>query len=219
MKIGCVHTGAGHAIFGIIEDEIKRRLQEPCVITHVTDPDLISRISQNQKIGPREIAQILRMYSLCADEGCDVILNMCSSVGEVADAAKELFALAEISVVRIDHQMCVEAAGKYSRIAVAATLASTMQPSCALLERCAKEQGRHIEVLPILIDGAFGLDKDALAERIYALAAPKLESFDALVLAQNSMTESAALLSEKLKKPVLASPAYAAWEIAQLAVR
>ena len=54
MKIGCVHTGAGHAIFGIIEDEIRSRLQEPCVITHVTDPDLISRISQNQKIGPCE---------------------------------------------------------------------------------------------------------------------------------------------------------------------
>ena len=66
MKIGCVHTGAGHAIFGIIEDEIRSRLQEPCVITHVTDPDLIARISQNQKIGPCEIAQLLRMYSLCA---------------------------------------------------------------------------------------------------------------------------------------------------------
>lgn len=219
MKIGCVHTGAGHAIFGIIEDEIRSRLQEPCVITHVTDPDLISRISQNQKIGPCEIAQLLRMYSLCADEGCNVILNMCSSVGEAADAAKKLFALAGISVVRIDHQMCVEAVRQYSRIAVAATLASTMQPSCALLKRCANEQGKVVALLPILVDGAFGLDKDALAEQIYALAAPKLGSFDALVLAQNSMTESAALLSEKLKKPVLASPAYAAREIAQLAVR
>lgn len=219
MKIGCVHTGAGHAIFGIIEDEIRSRLQEPCVITHVTDPDLIARISQNQKIGPCEIAQLLRMYSLCADEGCNVILNMCSSVGEAADAAKKLFALAGISVVRIDHQMCVEAVRQYSRIAVAATLASTMQPSCALLKRCAHEQGKAVELLPILVDGAFGLDKVALAERIYALAAPKLGSFDALVLAQNSMTESAALLSEKLKKPVLASPAYAAREIAQLAVR
>ena len=219
MKIGCVHTGAGHAIFGIIEDEIRSRLQEPCVITHVTDPDLIARISQNQKIGPCEIAQLLRMYSLCADEGCNVILNMCSSVGEAADAAKKLFALAGISVVRIDHQMCVEAVRQYSRIAVAATLASTMQPSCALLKRCANEQGKAVELLPILVDGAFGLDKVALAERIYALAAPKLGSFDALVLAQNSMTESAALLSEKLKKPVLASPAYAAREIAQLAVR
>ena len=219
MKIGCVHTGAGHAIFGIIEDEIRSRLQEPCVITHVTDPDLISRISQNQKIGPCEIAQLLRMYSLCADEGCNVILNMCSSVGEAADAAKKLFALAGISVVRIDHQMCVEAVRQYSRIAVAATLASTMQPSCALLKRCANEQGKAVALLPILVDGAFGLDKDALAEQIYALAAPKLGSFDALVLAQNSMTESAALLSEKLKKPVLASPAYAAREIAQLAVR
>ena len=70
-----------------------------------------------------------------------------------------------------------------------------------------------------MIDGAFGLDKDALAERIYALCEPKLDSFDALVLAQNSMTESAALLSERLKKPVLASPTYAAQEIGQLAVR
>lgn len=219
VKIACVHTGAGPGIFGIIEAELKKVMTAPYVVTHITDPDLISRISKKCEIQTQDVAELIRMYSACVDSGADIIVNMCSSIGDIADAAQPLFELAGTYLVRIDHRMCQEAVAHYRRIAVVATLASTMKPSCELVERCAEEQNKKSQIRQILVEGAFGLSQEQLTERILEKLTGELEEIDAVILAQNSMTESAEKIAEKTGRPVFASPAYAAKEVAEIAAK
>ena len=50
-------------------------------------------------------------------DGADAILNCCSSVGEVADAAQNIGRYTGIPIVRIDEEMCREAARLGKRVA------------------------------------------------------------------------------------------------------
>lgn len=219
VKVACVHTGASPGIFGMMEAELKKIMTVPYVVTHMTDPDLISRISEHQEIQTRDVAELIRMYSACVDNGADIILNMCSSIGSIADAAQPLFELAGAHLIRIDHQMCKEAVAEYDRIAVVATLASTMKPSCDLVEQCAKEQNKTLKISQILINGAFGLNQKQLTERILEGLSDCVDDIDAVIFAQNSMAESAEAVAEQTGKPVFASPVYAAKEVAETAAR
>ncbi|BFL39172.1 aspartate/glutamate racemase family protein [Clostridia bacterium UC5.1-1D1] len=219
VKISCVHTGAGAQIFGTMEAALKKQMTVPFVVTHITDPDIISKISAATQILPESVDALMRMYSTCADAGADIILNMCSSVGEVAEAAEPLLRMAGIHIVRIDNRMCELAAAKHTRIGVMATLKTTLEPSCRLLQRCAEKQGKSVEITELLADGAFGLDATQLTKRLYEVAAPHLETLDAIVLAQNSMDVCAEALAEQTGKMVYSSPRYAAEEVAEIAAR
>ena len=100
-----------------------------------------------------------------------------------------------------------------------ATLKTTLEPSCRLLQRCAEKQGKSVEITELLADGAFGLDATQLTKRLYEVAAPHLETLDAIVLAQNSMDVCAEALAEQTGKMVYSSPRYAAEEVAEIAAR
>jgi Asp/Glu/hydantoin racemase len=97
-----------------------------------------------------------------------------------------------------------------SRIAVLATVASTMAPSCRLIEKAAQRMGRKVEVIPCLVDGALEiLMKEKNREKHNQLVREKIEAVqsevDVIVLAQGSMI---VLLPElqHIQKPVLTSP-------------
>ena len=97
-----------------------------------------------------------------------------------------------------------------ARIAVVATVRSTMQPSCALVHRKAREAGKTVEVVDYLVDGALDVlmqEKNREKHNALVLAAIRQaeSECDVIVLAQGSM---AALLPELagIRKPVLTSP-------------
>ena len=54
-------------------------------------------------------ARLVGMYMTAVSEGADAILNLCSSVGEVADAAQDIARYTGIPIVRVDEEMCREA--------------------------------------------------------------------------------------------------------------
>ena len=65
-------------------------------------------------------------------DGADAVLNCCSSVGEVADAAQDIGRYTGIPIVRIDEEMCREAARLGKRVGVLATLPTTLEPTMQL---------------------------------------------------------------------------------------
>ena len=52
--------------------------------------------------------------------------------------------------------MAEKAVATGNKIAVVATVASTLKPSCNLVESAAKDVGRKVEIIPELVDGAPG---------------------------------------------------------------
>jgi Asp/Glu/hydantoin racemase len=158
------------------------------------------------------VRQRLMQHFFTADQmGMDAILNTCSSVGEVADAAK---GLCRTPIVKIDEHMAMEAVSKYSKLGVLATLPTTLEPTMRLLETKAREAGRKVEILSGLANGAYQAlvaGKPEEHDRLILEAAKKVaDRADAIVLAQGSMARMMENLKKETGKPVLASPPFAA---------
>lgn len=154
------------------------------------------------------VANRLVHYAMFAEQvGADVILEACSSVGEVV---AEMQAAVDIPVVRIDDAMAEQAVARGERIGVAATLATTLNPTLRLLQHKAAQADRAVTFTPLLIDSAYhklmagdpaGHDRD-IAVALDELAAQT----DVVVLAQASMARVIPTLPEAQRTRFLTSP-------------
>lgn len=146
-------------------------------------------------------------------DGADAVLNCCSSVGEVADAAQDIGRYTGIPIVRIDEEMCREAARLGKRVGVLATLPTTLEPTKNTVSRVAREMNRHVELVDGLVD-AFGADQDKFKALLCGKAAEIADQVDVILLAQGSMAYAEDAIHEKIGKPVLSSPRFGAQALA-----
>lgn len=153
---------------------------------------------------------VQRMYQYCRHAeslGAAAILNQCSSVGEAVDLIRPLIS---IPIVKIDEAMAKEAVRIGKRIAMVATVESTIGPSSRLIQKAAEEAGKEIELEIRLVDGAMVKLMETGDQKLHnemvlgdVQAAAKVN--DVVVLAQGSMIVMEPLL-HTIPKPVLTSP-------------
>ncbi len=178
---------------------------------HVVDGWLLATAVASG-VTPEVEAAVLAHVRHLADAGASAVLVTCSSVGEAAEAVA---ARVDVPVLRVDAPMAREAVaaatapGARGRVAVLATLASTLGPTGRLVARAAADAGAAVEVDARVVDGAAaardagdGDRADALVARAVAEAAA---GADAVVLAQASMAGAAARV--QVAVPALTSPA------------
>ena len=153
------------------------------------------------------------MYMQAVSDGADAILNCCSSVGEVADAAQSIGRYTGIPIVRIDEEMCREAVRLGLRVGVLATLSTTLEPTKNTVARVAREMNKHIDIVDGLVD-VFGADQDNFKALLCAKAEEIADQVDVILLAQGSMAYAEEKIYEKIGKPVLSSPRFGAQALA-----
>ncbi len=176
-------------------------------ISHIADDSLIREVIAAGEVTAAVRRRLLAYYFAAVDGGADGILNCCSSVGAVADGARRFL---PVPLFRIDEPMARLAVEAGSRIGVLATLATTLEPTVALLRVKAAEAGQKIGITEGLAGGAF---QAAMAgdqethDRLIREAATRIAAqCDLLVLAQGSMARMEPSLREITGKPVLSSP-------------
>jgi Asp/Glu/hydantoin racemase len=144
---------------------------------------------------------------LAEAQGSDCVLFACSSVGPAADLARKVVS---IPVLKIDEPMAEAAVSKGPRIAIVATVSTTLKPTRDLIEKAAVKSGTRIEVETFLCDKAFDiLSRGDVATHNKILIGDIVEcagKFDVVVLAQASMTNILPNLPEGIKDKVLTSP-------------
>ncbi|WP_019534335.1 aspartate/glutamate racemase family protein [Paenibacillus ginsengihumi] len=176
-------------------------------LVNIMDDSLIGDVIRAGRVTPEVTRRLVQYYRHGEEIGADVILNTCSSVGEVADWARPMFAT---PIVKIDDAMAREAAGRFERIAVLATLPTTLEPTRRLLEREAASQGRSVQVLSLLAEGAYQALVSGRPEehdRLILEAAASAEGrADVLVLAQGSMARMEETLQQASGLPTFSSP-------------
>lgn len=175
-------------------------------VEFITDSTLLNEVRANG--GPTQrVIDRMTLYAKAAElSGADLIVNSCSTVGEVAD----IYAKAvSIPVMKIDLPMAREAVEHGERIALIATVETTLGPSQRLIEEegwlknkkmhcdqylqtdawCALQAGDPEEHNRLLLNKIRELDKSG---------------YDAIVMAQVSMR---ALLPElkNIHTPLLCS--------------
>jgi Asp/Glu/hydantoin racemase len=176
-------------------------------VHNLIDDSLLHDVMQNGGINEKVISRMCAYVQAAASNGADLIFNQCSSVGEAADIAARLVS---VPVLKVDTAMAEKAVELGTKIAVVATVQSTMKPSCNLIRSSAAKAGKTVEIVEYLVDGALDvLMKEKNREKHNALVLQSVNKAaaecDVIVLAQGSMTVLLPELKD-IKKPVLTSP-------------
>ncbi len=175
-------------------------------VEFITDSTLLNDIRAAG--GPTQaVIDRMTLYAKAAEiSGADLIVNSCSTVGEVADIyAKEV----NIPVMKVDEPMAREAVSLGTKAALIATVETTLGPSRRMIERIGAEQGNTMECEEYVQTAAWDALKAGHPEehnRILIEAMRKLDTmgYDVIVMCQVSMR---ALLPDlkDVKTPILCS--------------
>lgn len=210
MKIGLVYTSTTPELIELVNKEVRKQLGGETELLHYEDPSILSEIREHGYVTTAPAARLISMFMQAAQDGADAILNICSSVGEVADCAQDAARYIGVPIVRIDEEMCRDAVRRGTRIGVMATLPTTLEPTKNTLKRVAREMNREISLIDCLIDGAFGLDQDQFRSFLLNNAEQIKDRIDILLLCQGSMAYCEEYLEGKIGVPVVSSPRYGA---------
>jgi aspartate/glutamate racemase len=176
-------------------------------LNHIADDSLIQEVIAANKVTPMVRKRLLSYYFAAVDAGADIIFNTCSSIGEVAEQARQMIT---IPLLKIDDPMAKEAVKQASKIAVLATLPTTLGPTANLIKKMATEQNKKIEIIEGLADGAFQalMSGDINKHNNLILEAAKKvsEKAEIIVLAQGSMAKMQLALEQLTGKKILSSP-------------
>ena len=112
-----------------MEQEVKKQLGDDVELYSLQDPSILADVRAAGYVTTAPAARLIGMYMKAAEEGVDAMLNLCSSVGEVADSAQDVAKYIGVPIVRVDEEMCREAVRKGQRIGVMATLPTTLEPT------------------------------------------------------------------------------------------
>jgi glutamate racemase len=171
------------------------------------DDIILPELASNGGIVEEVVVRLVRFARLAEEAGAAGVLNACSSVGEAVSAMAQAVS---IPIVRIDEPMAEEAVQRGRRIGVAATVASTLNPTRRLVIAKAASSGVEVDLEPVLVSEAYqkliagdqeGHDQ-ALATTLEELA----QKADVVVLAQASMVRVLPKLPEALAGKFLSSP-------------
>jgi len=210
MKVGLVYTSTTPELIELVESEIKKVLGSKVDMVSFKDPSILAEIRENGYVTAKATSRLVTMYMEAVNAGVDAIINLCSSVGEVADAVQDLARYIGVPIVRIDEEMCREAVRLGSKIAVMATLPTTMEPTKNTIKRVAREIGKPVELVDALLDGAFGLNQDEFKARMLQKAGEVEKEVEVIIFAQGSMAYCEPVIAKAYGKPVLSSPRFGA---------
>lgn len=210
MKVGLIYTGNTPELTELVEGEVKKQLGSSVEMFSLEDASILAETRDAGYVTANAAARLITMFMKAVQEGCDAILNICSSVGETADSVQELADYIGVPIVRIDEEMCREAVRKGTRIGVMATLETTLEPTKNTIRRMSRACGRPVEIVDCLVENAFGLDQDAFRARMTESAEKIADQVDVIVFAQGSMAYCEQYIADKVHKTVLSSPRFGA---------
>lgn len=210
MKVGLVYTSTTPELIELVERKVKEQLGSDATLVSYQDPSILADTREAGFVTQKAAARLVTMFMNAVSDDCDAIINLCSSVGEVADAAQDIAKYIGVPIVRVDEEMCREAVRNGKKIAVMATLPTTLEPTKNTVLRVAREMGKNVELVDALVEGAFGLDQTQFKELMAKKATEVASQVDVILFAQGSMAYCEEYIADLCKKVVLSSPRFGA---------
>lgn len=204
-RLALIHTVGGLIpTFKKLTDELLPGVD----VYNVVDESLLQNTIRAGHLQPHTARRLAMLIEGAEEAGADAILVTCSSVGRAVEDARSLV---HIPVFRVDQPMVEMAIGMGSKIGVAATLSTTLEPTAALVQTQAEAVGKSIEIITQLCEGAFEAVTSGDVDRHDEIVSQGLvdlsDKADVIILAQASMARVADALPEVAKQvPILSSP-------------
>lgn len=144
--------------------------------------------------------RLFALFDAAATTQPDIIVSTCSSIGETTRKYAAMHP--ELRMMSIDEPMARYAATHGKKVAVLATLATTVEPSAKLVSCFSAEAGRDVSVVSAVAGGAFDAmrsgDMAHAAELVVQTAKAVCSDADIILLAQASMANFRQALHEAL---------------------
>lgn len=205
MQVAVVYTSTTPELTDMITRQLKERFAgQNLDIASYQDPSILQEARENGGLTPGCTRRLMNLYEESIRNGADIILNVCSSVGDAAALAKPLYELSGVRFVRIDEDMALAAVRAHRRIGVIATLRTTLEPTKRLIAQCAAREGREVELQESLID-AFGADQEIFKQKLIEAGTALKGKVDALLFAQGSMAYAEEAVHHAVGLPVYSS--------------
>lgn len=199
-RIAFLHTGA--VVIAPVMELAERLLPDAMTINYLDDKIVadLGDEARSDSVG----ARLEGLVRVARSAGADAVMLTCSSISAYAAPIAERVG---IPVLRIDEAMADRAVEGAQRIAVLATLPTTLGPTTALIAERAALAEKSPVIVSEVVEGAFaavsGGDR-ATHDALVAAAIERLAvSADVVVLAQASMASAAA--AAQVDVPVLTS--------------
>lgn len=155
---------------------------------HMVDESLIKNTIAAGQLTKTTARRVFSLIESAQQAGATAVMVTCSSIGHAVALARPLI---DVPVLRVDEAMAESAISSGQRIGVAATLRTTLEPTLQLLRDTAERNGKIIDTVPCLCEGAFEAVLCGQTEhhdRLVLAALQELsKSVDVIVLAQASM--------------------------------
>lgn len=199
-RIAFLHTGAV-VIPPVME--LAGRLIPGAGTVNYLDDKIVADLGDEERAASVD-ERLEDLVRAAKSSGADAVMLTCSSISEYAAPLSDRIG---IPVLRIDEAMADQAVAMGQRIAVIATLPTTLAPTTRLIAERAGLAGASPEIVSEVVDGAFAAVSSGDRAGHDALVGAAIERLaaqaDVVVLAQASMASAAAAVSVDV--PVLAS--------------
>lgn len=199
-RIAFLHTGA--VVIGPVA-ELTARILPGVESVNYLDDKIVKDLGDAERASSVE-GRLEELVRAARDAQASVVMLTCSSISEFAAPLSERLG---IPVLRIDEAMADHAVALGSRIAVIATLPTTLAPTTRLIAERAGVAGVVPSIVSEVVEGAFAAVSGGDRAEHDRLVGAAIERFaveaDVVVLAQASMASAADAVSVDV--PVLTS--------------
>ncbi len=203
-KAAIFHTSTGTLA---LMQSLTKAIMPDAEIMHIVEDSMIKDVMKHGGPTPAINARIAAYIECAALAGCSIFMTACSSIGGSVESCQFL---SPIPLMRIDEAMTAEAIDSSKKLAVLATVETTLKPTLDFITRKAAASGKPVDVQAHLMADAFTAflagDLDTHDALVAAGVRQAIEKkCDSIILAQASMARVLEKMG-KLPIPVLTSP-------------
>ncbi|MCD7976939.1 MAG: aspartate/glutamate racemase family protein [Tannerellaceae bacterium] len=210
VKVALIYTITTPELKEDVVREIRKELGDQVEILSYEDPSVFKESEVHGYVTARAAAKLIGMYMKAVEEGAEVILSICSTVADATCAMRDAAAYIGVPMIMINEEMCREAVRTGNRIAVMATFPTALAPTKNILQRVAREMGKQIEIIEVLVENGFGLEQESFKKLMAEKAGEIVNQADVILFAQGSMAYCEEYIAGLYHKVVLSNPRFGA---------
>ncbi|MCU5774817.1 aspartate/glutamate racemase family protein [Erwiniaceae bacterium BAC15a-03b] len=148
-KVAMFHTSS--ATLALMQ-QLTSDIMPQVDVMHLIEESMIKQVMKAGGVTPSISARIAGYIRIAEKADCDIFITACSSIGAAVEQCQFMTGL---QLARIDSAMVDSAIQHGGRITVLATVATTLRPTLAYLERKVQQSEQPLTIRSLLMEEAF----------------------------------------------------------------
>lgn len=212
-RIALVYTVTTPELKADVVRALHREVGDSIRLLEYEVPEVFHAIRSAGRPTPEATARLIGTYMQAVEDSADVVLNICSTTGDIARRARSLMDYIGVPLVNVNDEMCRQALRLSPRIAIVATFPTSIAPTRRTLRRLARAERQQVRITEVVVDGGFGMDSTAFQSLLKEKLKDIRRRADVILFTQGSMAYCEEFVERETGLPVLTNPVWSAREV------